>query len=147
MNKRGAVGTNIVPFRAEEQLAGSSRTSAAQRRRPELQQSYIVPVLCKAFEIVRLLESSDRALNVNEISKSTGVAKSTTYRILRTLSAYGFMPHGSDGVYSFHHLSQDGLTASSASTSCPKPQRTEVRAILAACKGPTGDRTSQKRLR
>jgi len=63
--------------------------------------SYLIPVLTKAITIIRLLESSDRPLKINEIAAATGIAKTTVYRILRTLSAYGYLPQGSDGVYAF----------------------------------------------
>jgi Fic family protein len=85
----------------ERELADESRTADARIRRPEVQQSYIVPVLSKAIKIIRLLENSDKPLKIAEIARHTGVSHSTTYRILRTLSAYGYMPKGSVGVYRF----------------------------------------------
>ncbi len=89
----------------ERELADESRTAAARMKRPELHQSYIIPVLSKAIKIIRLLENSDAPLKIDEIARRTGVSHSTTYRILRTLSAYGYMPKGSAGVYCFKQRS------------------------------------------
>jgi len=82
-------------------LLQDGRTSVAKIRRPDLHPNYIIPVLCKALRIIRLLEETDRPLNLAEVVASTGVSKTTTYRILRTLSAHGYLPRGDDGVYSF----------------------------------------------
>lgn len=87
-----------------EDLLELSRTDAARRRNPHVQRSYIIPVLCKALTIIELLKDSDRPLNIQHLSKTTGIAKTTVYRILRTLSAYGYLPDGADGVYSFRHI-------------------------------------------
>jgi AraC-like DNA-binding protein len=89
----------------ERELADETRTAAARIRRPEVHQTYMVPVLSKAIKIIRLLENSDKPLKIDEIARHTGVSHSTTYRILRTLSAYGYMPKGSVGVYCFKQRS------------------------------------------
>jgi Fic family protein len=81
-----------------------SRTDAAKKRRPDLQRSYIIPVVSKTFIIMDLLKNSERPLRVDELTRITGIAKSTVYRILRTLSAYGYLPNGADGVYAFRRL-------------------------------------------
>jgi ribose transport system substrate-binding protein len=78
-----------------------SRTLAARLRNPDLDRHYIIPVLVKAITIIRLLEQTERALNVTEVSVLAGVPKTTAYRILRTLTAYGYLPDGADGIYSF----------------------------------------------
>jgi DNA-binding IclR family transcriptional regulator len=46
-----------------------------------------------------LLESAERSLNLNQICDQTGIARTTVYRILRTLSALGYLPQGEHGVY------------------------------------------------
>jgi len=89
-----------------EHLAEESRTLAARIRRPEVHQSYVIPVLSKAITIIRLLETTDERLNVNEIARRTGIAKTTTYRILRTLSAHGYLPYGAEGIYSFKYTTR-----------------------------------------
>jgi AraC-like DNA-binding protein len=83
------------------EVADESRTTAAKIRRSEVHQNYLVPVLSKAIKIIRLLENNDKPLKVDEIARQTGVSHSTTYRILRTLSAHNYMPEGSAGVYCF----------------------------------------------
>ena len=87
-----------------EDLAHGSRTDAARRHHPHVDRSYIIPVLSKALLIMDLLRNSEHALNVAEISASTGISKSTVYRILRTLSAYGYLPDGASGIYSFRRM-------------------------------------------
>ncbi len=84
--------------------SAGGRTAIAQVRRPDLHPNYIIPVLTNAIKIMRLLENSDRPLNVNEVAELTGVSKSTTYRILRTLSVHGYLPLGAEGVYTFRSL-------------------------------------------
>lgn len=93
----------------DRELALNSRTYASRIRNPKSTCTYLVPVLGKAITIIRLLEEAKEALNVSEISEQTGVSKSTTYRILRTLSAYGYIPQGTWGVYS---LREDRLFGS-----------------------------------
>ncbi len=87
-----------------EDIARLSRTDAARRHHPHVDRSYIIPVLSKALLIMDLLRSSDRPLNVAEIAGDTGISKSTIYRILRTLSAYGYLPNGAKGIYSFRRV-------------------------------------------
>ena len=81
-----------------------SRTDVVRKRRLELQRSYIIPVVSKTFIIMDLLKNSDRPLKVDELTRITGIAKSTVYRILRTLSAYGYLPSGADAVYAFRRV-------------------------------------------
>jgi hypothetical protein len=88
------------------EIAERSRTDAARSRHPHVNRSYIIPVLSKALVIMEILRKSERPLSVDELTKITGVAKSTVYRILRTLSAYGHLPDGADGIYSFRRVPQ-----------------------------------------
>ncbi|SNS99616.1 IclR helix-turn-helix domain-containing protein [Granulicella rosea] len=90
---------------SDHTLVQASRTLSARRRRPDVDRSYLVPTLSKAIAIIRLLEASAERLNVNQISERSGVPKSTTYRILRTLSAHGYLPRGADGLYFFDESS------------------------------------------
>jgi hypothetical protein len=59
-----------------------------RRKRPPLKSPYIVPMISRAFEILEVLRSGSR-LSIDEISLSTGIAKSSVYRIMRTFLAYG----------------------------------------------------------
>lgn len=90
-----------MPF---EEINERSRTDSARRRNPHVNRSYIIPVLRKALLVIEVMKSSERPLNVDQLAKITGIAKSTVYRILRTLSAYGYLPDGADGIYSFRHV-------------------------------------------
>jgi uncharacterized membrane protein len=76
-----------------------TRTAAARSRRPELDRDYIVPALAKALRIIQVIGSSATELNVNEIVRRTGYPKTTVYRTLRTLAAFGYFPEGKHGVY------------------------------------------------
>ena len=89
------------------ELVGASRTSSSRTRRPTLNRSYIIPVLSKTITIIRLLEGSKGPLKISEIAACTGISKSTVYRILRTLSAHGLLPQGSNGIYTFHFADPD----------------------------------------
>lgn len=87
-----------------EQIVERSRTDSARRRNPDVHRSYMIPVLSKALTIMEVLKTSERPLNVQQLAETTGIPKTTTYRIVRTLSAYGYLPDGADGVYSFRHV-------------------------------------------
>lgn len=89
-----------------KQIAERSRTDAARKRRPHVNRSYIIPVLSKALLIIDVLQKTERPLTVDELTTMTGTAKSTVYRILRTLSAHGYLPDGADGIYSFRRVPQ-----------------------------------------
>lgn len=69
---------------AETGLAERSRTDSARHRNPNLNRSYIVPVLSKALVIMGVLERIDRHLTMKQISDETGISLSTVYRIIRT---------------------------------------------------------------
>jgi len=98
-NRVSRRGSSLNEGQNEAAIARQSRTRSAQIRRPEVNRSYIVPVLGKAIRILQLLEKSEKTLNVDEIVRETDIAKSTVYRILRTFSAYGYLPDGADGLY------------------------------------------------
>ena len=87
------------PSRAfqDDLISTRSRSIAARFRHPELDRSYIIPVLSKALQIIALLDSAQTPLNVTQVSERTGFAKSTVYRILRTLSAHGYIIESENG--------------------------------------------------
>lgn len=76
-----------------------ARTSASKIQRPDLHPNYIIPVLSNALRVIRLLEDTERPLSLTEVITRTGISRTTAYRILRTLSAHGYLPQGADGVY------------------------------------------------
>lgn len=61
---------------------------------------YKVPVVERTFDILELLQKTSRPLKMAAIAEETGVARSTTYRILRTLVSRGYALQSTDGGYS-----------------------------------------------
>lgn len=100
-----------------QQLIEMSRTASSRIRRPGVHPSYLVPVVAKTIEIIRLLERSDHPLSLPEVVRETGTSRSTAYRILRTLSAYGYLPRGADGIYCFREPPQPGVLPERSSNS------------------------------
>ena len=82
----------------ESDLVKASRTLKSRLQRPNVNRSYLVPVLVKAFTIIDILQETPRSLTVDELSRKLGYSKSTVYRILRTLAAYGYMPDSESGI-------------------------------------------------
>lgn len=67
-------------------------------------QSYVVPVLMRALDILELLHGSDIAIKPDEISNATGVSRTTTYRILRTFVRRGYVAQDPGGKFRFLSL-------------------------------------------
>jgi predicted transcriptional regulator len=89
-------------FRTDSQeLQIKSRTEKARKSRPDVECFYLIPVLVKTLNILSLLHQADEPLTVDSIHRRLGYPKSTIYRILRTLSACGYLPEGASGVYKF----------------------------------------------
>ena len=61
--------------------------------------SYSVPVVQHTLDILELLYRSKSPLKMNEISRETGTAHSTTFRILRTLVDRGYVFHDLNGGF------------------------------------------------
>jgi len=61
---------------------------------------YLVPVLMRTLDILEVLLRSDAPLKMNEISQRTGISKTTTYRILRTLVYRGYVGQDLEGRFS-----------------------------------------------
>ena len=64
-------------------------------------QSYSVPILMRALDILEFLRASDIPLKPDEISNVTGVSRTTTYRILHTFSLRGYVAQDAGGRFSF----------------------------------------------
>lgn len=60
---------------------------------------YLIPVLSKALQILELLRSANQPQSVDSIQQQTQFARSTVYRILKTLAHYGYVSHTADGQY------------------------------------------------
>lgn len=61
---------------------------------------YLVPVLMRTLDVLEVLSNSDQPLKMNEISQRTGISKTTTYRILRTLVYRGYVAQDLEGRFS-----------------------------------------------
>lgn len=60
----------------------------------------LVPVLMHTLDILELLVRTDAPLKMSEISQTTGVSQTTTYRILRTLVHRGYLAQDRKGRFS-----------------------------------------------
>ncbi|HZY74147.1 MAG TPA: helix-turn-helix domain-containing protein [Edaphobacter sp.] len=88
-------GTRILmKYRVNE-----SRTERARELQPELDREYIVPVLLKSVQVLDLLGDVPDGLRIEQIHQMTGIAKTTVYRIVRTLVVSGHLHHGGNGAY------------------------------------------------
>jgi ribose transport system substrate-binding protein len=65
---------------------------------------YLIPVLGKALDILELLQSENRQLNLEAIHRQTKVSKTTVYRILKTFVHRGYVSQSPDGLY--RHVSK-----------------------------------------
>jgi len=63
---------------------------------------YTVPVLMHTFDILELLFRNGASMKMDDIAAATTIARSTVYRVLRTLVYRGYVSHGLDGRYRFN---------------------------------------------
>jgi hypothetical protein len=84
------------------------RTDRSIDLRPEVTRSYLVPILLKTFNILDVLCNSSKPLRAEEIHARTGYAKTTVYRILRTLVIRGCVVEQSNlyGMQEFEKKAQ-----------------------------------------
>ena len=61
---------------------------------------YIVPVLMHTLDILEFLSKAGAPIKMYEISNTTGIPPTTTYRILQTLVHRGYLAHDLEGKYS-----------------------------------------------
>lgn len=61
--------------------------------------TYLVPMVCKTIDIVELLSRERDGLQIEDIHRITGFAKSSIYRIVRTLVSKGYVEHCASGRY------------------------------------------------
>jgi IclR family transcriptional regulator, KDG regulon repressor len=61
------------------------------RRKKDDKSVYLVPAVDKALEILALLRTEGREMNLAEISKATGSHKSSVQRLMTTLNHHGFV--------------------------------------------------------
>jgi hypothetical protein len=65
--------------------------------------SHLVPCVVKAVQIIEALRTAQSGLRVEDFVGATGYARSTVYRILRTLMACDYVRRDRRGAY---HLNQ-----------------------------------------
>jgi DNA-binding MarR family transcriptional regulator len=66
------------------------RQTSTKEELASLESPYVVPMVSRAFEILELLRSGS-PLSIDAISLKTGTAKSSVYRIIRTMLAHGYV--------------------------------------------------------
>ena len=64
---------------------------------------YLVPCVFKAVRMIEALREARSGLRVEDFRSMTGYARSTIYRILRTLVACDYLIRGSGGYYRLNH--------------------------------------------
>jgi len=72
---------------------GSATLHLAENR------EYIVPILCKALQIMEVLRAESSGLRLEDIHLATGIPKSTAYRIVRTLVAKHYVAQEQRNLY------------------------------------------------
>jgi ribose transport system substrate-binding protein len=98
----------------------------AQPRIPRL---YLIPVLCKALDILDLLEREKTRVPLEDIFQRVKIPKTTVYRILKTLVHRGYLAQSPDGRY--HAISRSKkIRFGFASQSASMPFSEEVRTSL-----------------
>ena len=63
--------------------------------------TYTAPVVMRALDILEFLFQSSSSMKLDEIAERTGVARSSTYRILGTLEQRGYVSRSLDGYYGY----------------------------------------------
>ena len=63
--------------------------------------TYTVPVVMRALDILEFLFHNPSPMKLDEISRRTRVARSSTYRILGTLEHRGYVSRSLDGEYEY----------------------------------------------
>ena len=88
-----------VNRRPTDQRLYEVRSDRARQPDPVMDREYIVPVLLKSIQIIELLAKSPDGLRIDEIQRRTKIARSTVYRVVRTLAVCGHLTHRGNGAY------------------------------------------------
>lgn len=83
----------LLPNATLEQCTSFGLSQAA------IDREYVVPILIKAIAVLELLAVSSSPLPVHSICLRTGIARSTVYRIVRTLFVSGYLHEPAPGRY------------------------------------------------
>ncbi|SFR96985.1 IclR helix-turn-helix domain-containing protein [Granulicella pectinivorans] len=73
------------------EIVKASRSQRSMDQHPDVDRSYIVPVLLKAFNVIDRVQHGGPSVNVKSIARELGYSYSTVYRIVRTLVACGYL--------------------------------------------------------
>jgi len=87
--------------------------------------SYLVPCVFKAIQLVELLRTARAGLRVEDLLKTTGYSRSTTYRILRTLTTCDYTFRDAGGIYRLNHDVVSPLAAPVSSNEAMEPSEPE----------------------
>ena len=88
----------------------ASRTERARSFQPNLDREYIVPVLLKSVQVLDLIGETPEGLRIEQIHQETGIAKTTVYRIVRTLVVSGHLCHADNGAYAIAKKENSGFS-------------------------------------
>lgn len=77
---------------------------------------YLVPCVFKAMRMIEALRETQSGLRVEDFRLITGYARSTIYRILRTLVACDYLVRNSGGYYRLNHAVGATVDASRRAT-------------------------------
>jgi hypothetical protein len=84
--------------------------------------TYTAPVVIRALDILEFLFQSPSSMKLNEIAERTGVARSSTYRILGSLEQRGYVSRSLDGYYGYcRSRSQPNESSSNRNSRSNKP--------------------------
>jgi DNA invertase Pin-like site-specific DNA recombinase len=87
------------PGASRRSLLVASKGDETPQVRPTADREYIVPILFKAIQIIELLRLESDGLRIEYIHRMTGISRSTVYRIVRTLTASGYLRQDPRTVY------------------------------------------------
>lgn len=66
---------------------------------PKIKRLYVIPILCKALDILEQLEKFNAPVALEDLFQLTNISKTSVYRILKTYEHRGYVAHGQDGRY------------------------------------------------
>lgn len=67
--------------------------------RAKIKRLYLIPILSKALDVLEFLEQNHSHVTLEDVYQRTGIAKTSVYRILKTLVHRGYVAQAQDGLY------------------------------------------------
>lgn len=83
----------------QKKAVSLTETQQSPTAHSQLSREYIVPMVAKAVAILELLRTNPIGLTIEQIHNHTGVARSSIYRIVRTLVWTNYLVHEENGTY------------------------------------------------